>query len=638
MEDFIFIYIIKLYYYMITEYLHLFSTRSSFAREKKNNYHEPWVSVTLAGGGGEVRSFKIGSDISCIFTGEFYQTTKRIYQDSLGRKYILYRFNGGGYSANTLGYLEAMLLKEKNGYYYGDVENGLFDMYDVIYDNSSKIDYNLNISEEESELVDSPENDEIWYTTNNGLPIDKIVSNTNNSIMYYDGNNIRPITISEQYVDGDHIVVKLSSEIPANTYSYMLGVSSDSYDTWFKDCPTLTGIAFPPNLNAIAYRAFDKCSNLTSIVFPSNLIYIGPRAFEECTSLKNVILPNGVKALAYGAFRMCYSLESIYLPESLTTLGYRNTYYNFESSKSVDYFVDDGLDLYGGVFQDDDLLDNIVLPSNLNTIGENTFSSCSSLSIIDIPASVTEIGDTSFAGCESLNIATVSTENSRYTSRNSNGEECNCIYDKLQGILIFGSPSTVPMMSDLTLTEIGPHAFDGRSGMTAIDIPLSITKIGGASFHMTGLTSIYIHKNITSIDSWSFFHCKDLAEIKVDPLNSVYSSQDPVTGAECNCIWHKANHVLVVGCMNTTIPSGIVGILSGAFNNHQKLTTLTLPTSIKYIGYDNTFNGCIALNTVNYAGTTSQYIANVGRYDANLYQDGYNLYYAFQNFLNCCLN
>ena len=44
----------------------------------------------------------------------------------------------------------------------------------------------------------------------------------------------------------------------------------------------------------------------------------------------------------------------------------------------------------------------IVIPSSVTSIGEETFHGCSSLSIITIPDSVTSIGNGAFAGCSNL--------------------------------------------------------------------------------------------------------------------------------------------------------------------------------------------------------------------------------------------
>ena len=76
--------------------------------------------------------------------------------------------------------------------------------------------------------------------------------------------------------------------------------------------------------------------------------------------------------------------------------------------------------------------------------------------------------------------------------------------------------------------------------------------------------------------------------------------------------------------MNTVIPDDCAGILSGAFNNHQKLSSLTFPKTLKYIGLNNTFNGDISLNEINYLGTVNEWKANVGTKNYNTVTNYYN--------------
>ena len=87
-------------------------------------------------------------------------------------------------------------------------------------------------------------------------------------------------------------------------------------------------------------------------------------------------------------------------------------------------------------------LKTVILPNNLKTIGDSTFSSCSSLTSIAIPESVTSIGSDAFVGCSSLKSITI--------------------------------PDSV--------TNIGGNAFYNCESLTNITIPNSVITIGRAVF------------------------------------------------------------------------------------------------------------------------------------------------------------
>ena len=89
----------------------------------------------------------------------------------------------------------------------------------------------------------------------------------------------------------------------------------------------------------------------------------------------------------------------------------------------------------------DDMIENIILPENLITLGNNAFFGCDSLTNIIIPDNVTSIGNSAFNGCTGLTNLTI--------------------------------PSSV--------TSIGNYAFY-YSGIKEITIPKSVTNIGNAAF------------------------------------------------------------------------------------------------------------------------------------------------------------
>jgi len=129
-------------------------------------------------------------------------------------------------------------------------------------------------------------------------------------------------------------------------------------------------------------------------------------------------------------------------------------------------------------------LTTIIFPTNLNSIGERSFSGCIGLTSITIPNSVTSIGIFAFTNCSGLTSLAIS------NSVKSINEFAFTNCGGLTGILVI--PNSV--------TLIGAGTFSGCIGLTGLVIPNSVTSIEEEAFlGCTGFTSIYAN-SITPLD------------------------------------------------------------------------------------------------------------------------------------------
>ena len=153
-----------------------------------------------------------------------------------------------------------------------------------------------------------------------------------------------------------------------------------------------------------------------------------------------------------------------------------------------------------------------------------------------------------------------------------------------------------------SVTSIGDRAFERCSGLTSVEIPNSVTSIGGQAFFGAGLTSVTIPNSVKSIGTQAFAHCglksvtipssvtdisiyvfqycSGLESIVVESGNPVYDSRE-----NCNAIIETAKNRLVVGCKTTVIPNSVTSIGGNAFFGCRDLTTITIPNSVTSIGY-----------------------------------------------------
>jgi serine/threonine protein kinase len=201
----------------------------------------------------------------------------------------------------------------------------------------------------------------------------------------------------------------------------------------------------------------------------------------------------------------------------------------------------------------------VTIPSTINglpvnSIGDNAFNGCSSLSGVTIPDGVTSIGSRAFISCSGLASITI--------------------------------PNSV--------TSMGGQVFWGCSGLTNITIPDSVTSITFQEFCICSrLTHFYLPKSITSIEWSPFAGCSSLTSIEVDAANPAYSSHDEI-------VFDKTKTKLVCcppGKIGSyVIPNGVKSIMQSAFESCS-LTGVRIPNSVTNIEL-HPFLGCRELNSI----------------------------------------
>ena len=148
----------------------------------------------------------------------------------------------------------------------------------------------------------------------------------------------------------------------------------------------------------------------------------------------------------------------------------------------------------------------VVLGNSVDSAGNYTFRSCTSLTSVHIPEGATSIGDGAFNGCSSL-----------------------------KSIYI---PESV--------THIWDSAFKDCTSLTSVYIPESVTRIGDGAFNgCSSLKSIYIPERVTSIRACIFYRCSSLTSINIpESVNSI--------GGQA---FERCSALISISSLNTTAPT-----------------------------------------------------------------------------------
>ena len=373
-----------------------------------------------------------------------------------------------------------------------------------------------------------------------------------------------PIVFADEKLK-ERLVAKFDTDGDGEiSYAEAAAVTSIEGAVTIKTVTSFDEFQYFTGVKEIPESMFEGWNLLTSVILPESITSIGNYAFKDCVKIESLELPDNIKYLGYGLFSGCKSLKRMVIPESVVKLGRTLN----SSSSGSNYYKD-------GVFNDCTSLEEIILPDNLSVIGLATFRNCSSLTKLNIPESVQYIGQAAFYGCSNLSCEITVPDQSVVP------------YSFIEGCKKI---KTVHLNN--TITEISNNSFAG-SGITSLDIPESVTSIGGHAFSdCEDLTSVIIPESVSTIEYCTFSGCSRLTSVTIP--ESVTSIGDAAFGG-CSSL------------TSVTIPESVTSIRNDAFAGCSSLTSVTIPESVTSIG-DSAFSGCSSLTSITINAITPPYI------------------------------
>lgn len=315
------------------------------------------------------------------------------------------------------------------------------------------------------------------------------------------------------YVDGN-ILSQLEipsdiTEVKSSSFAGCLSIASVTIgdhvthigDYAFYQCELLS-VSIGNGIKEIANSAFDGCETLETLKLGKNIESIGDAAFYDCKALADVTLPSKLQTIGEKAFYGC-SITSISIPSSVKSIGPLAFTRGIEelhiSSLSAWCDIDFGSDMsYSSslkVYLNDNLLEDLEIPNGVTTIKPYAFYGWVNLTSITLSDSVTEIGDYAFR-CRELESL-----------------------DLGKGLQSIGNHAfDVGSVDDVTIpasvNHIGEYAFSSAISKT-LTFKGGVESISKYAFEYCGAETITLPYGTKSIDQHAFYSCRNLTTIEL---------------------------------------------------------------------------------------------------------------------------
>lgn len=248
------------------------------------------------------------------------------------------------------------------------------------------------------------------------------------------------------------------------------------------DSKTVVEMELPSTLETIGTEFANNATALRKINIPKSLVGIPKQAFRGCTNLTTVDFSEAesLETIGYWAFYQCSSLESALLPEGVT-------------------FIDELAFKLTGV-------QSIYLPSTLETVKKEAFSTCTSLVNIECKSEI--IGESMFKDCTAIKSVDLSSVVTIGVSAFNVASGKTSVLEKV----IFSNK----------LTSIDNYAFI-RSAIKSLEIPASLTTIGDSVFKTnTSLEKVVFLGSVMGPSM--FYDCKNLSVLVITENLVTYGS------------------------------------------------------------------------------------------------------------------
>ena len=366
----------------------------------------------------------------------------------------------------------------------------------------------------------------------------------------------------------------------------------------FKDNKNIGRLIIPDSVKILGYRMCSGCTALREVRLPSGLTVIPDEAFDGCSSLLTINFPETLKEIRSDAF--CgTALTGFVAPNSLTGIW---AYAFKDCADLATAELNNVRSLGSGAFQNCTALQSVVLSDRMTELSDHIFDGCTALAEINMPDNAIAVPFSMFNGTAYYNDAS-NWENGvlyvdGYLIAVNRDFASLTEYAVKEGTIViaddaFSGVGYSSKIKKMTLPDglyrIGERAFSKHFYLAQINIPDSVRSIGYAAFEQTAYDaeSNYIDGGLY-IGNW-LVAVENVARTSFAVREGTVGVAD---GKDTSLFPTRAQKVTQL-----TLPSSLRYIGQRSFAR-LRITELQLPSDLRTMG-DGAFASCSYLKTVN---------------------------------------
>ncbi len=389
-------------------------------------------------------------------------------------------------------------------------------------------------------------------------------------------------------------------------YSSLMFTKNNSGYSFAQNGIVGTYIAVPREYNGQPVTQINGISQFAEKVkIPDTVKYIGSDAFKGCTYLKEIIIPDSVEVINQYAFYGCTSLGKV-------TFG--------ENSKlrTISKYA----------FMSCDVLTSFTVPKNVTSIGEFAFEGDEKLVEIINKSSLTLTAGAETNGCIAKYAFKIHSGTSEIVNKDGYLFYTHSGKNYLLGYVGNDTALTLPSGYNGASYEIFKYAFYKNPEITGVNMSSGVTSIGKYAFYICPLlTDVTVSADVEAIEEYAFYGCKVLKNLNISENGklknigayafngcqklSAVSLPDSVRniGAVAfintsyynnssnweNGLLYIGKHLIKANSEKTgdfvTVKDGTLNIASGAMSGCNRVSRVTIPESVKFIGAS-AFSSC----------------------------------------------
>lgn len=304
-------------------------------------------------------------------------------------------------------------------------------------------------------------------------------------------------------------------------------------------------------------------------VVPSDITEIGELCFMNDTTLKKVVIPTSVTTISSGAFAGCTALETVEMTDSVEVIGS----HAFYGCASLEHIA-----LSGNVkiipafcFNGCNSLETFVIPEGVTKVEHDAFNSCIALDDLTFPTTLKEIDEAAFSYCISLDAIDLAHVTSLETL---NASAFNGCYAAKKVVLPEG------------LITIGDNCFANCTSVTSVTVPSTVRSIGMTALNHTAWftendSDYLIVGDGVLLKCGVNYKSIDLSGkgIKAIGGTAFWNDKQDLGLAESTFGYRYADKLTSI-----VIPEGVTRIEAGAFYGCLALESVSLPSTLEYVG------------------------------------------------------